>query len=185
MLGEKIQRLRKEKGLSQEELAAQLTVSRQAISKWELNESIPEMENIVQLSNLFEVSTDFLLKEDIENEKANEPTIKSQKNINDIANGIVILFIGVMGLLSSFFDYKPLLVVIPIGLLVRGLLIFYRLKAWKSISKEKMSHFIDVYILLLAGIAGVIFYRYSIILLFFLYIAVSLWGSSIIYRHRK
>ncbi len=52
MLGEKIQRLRKEKGLSQEQLAAQLTISRQAISKWELGESMPDTENIVQLSKL-------------------------------------------------------------------------------------------------------------------------------------
>ena len=62
-LGEKIQRLRKEKGISQEELAAQLSVSRQAVSKWELGESMPDTENVVRLSNLFEVTTDFLLKD--------------------------------------------------------------------------------------------------------------------------
>jgi len=60
MLNEKIHRLRKGKGLSQEELASQLTVSRQAISKWELGESVPDTENVVQLSKIFGVSTDYL-----------------------------------------------------------------------------------------------------------------------------
>ena len=66
MLGEKIYKLRKEKNMSQEELAAQLTVSRQAISKWELGEAVPDTENIVQLSEFFGVTTDYLLKEQIE-----------------------------------------------------------------------------------------------------------------------
>jgi len=61
MLGEKIHKLRKEKGMTQEELAAQITVSRQAISKWELGEAMPDTENVVQLSRLFNVSTDYLL----------------------------------------------------------------------------------------------------------------------------
>ena len=67
-LGNKINQLRKGKGLSQEELAAQLAVSRQAISKWELGESIPDVENIVQLGKLFNVSMDYLLNDAIENE---------------------------------------------------------------------------------------------------------------------
>jgi transcriptional regulator with XRE-family HTH domain len=65
LLGEKIQQLRKEKGFSQEQLAAQITVSRQAISKWEIGESMPDIDNVIQLSKLFGVSTDFLLKNEI------------------------------------------------------------------------------------------------------------------------
>jgi transcriptional regulator with XRE-family HTH domain len=72
MLGEKIHQLRKAKGLSQEELASQLTISRQAISKWELGEAMPDTDNIVQLSKLFGVSTDYLLNDDIE--ISNAPT---------------------------------------------------------------------------------------------------------------
>lgn len=63
-LGEKIFKLRKEKGLSQEALAEQLGTTRQAISKWENNQGFPETEKLLQLSNIFEVSTDFLLKDD-------------------------------------------------------------------------------------------------------------------------
>lgn len=64
--GEKLQGLRKSRGLSQEELAGKLTVSRQAVSRWELNETMPETENVIQLSRIFGVSTDYLLLEDKE-----------------------------------------------------------------------------------------------------------------------
>ena len=67
-LGEKIQRLRKSKGLSQEQVAAQITVSRQAISKWELGEAMPDTDNVVQLSEIFGVSTDYLLKDTFESD---------------------------------------------------------------------------------------------------------------------
>lgn len=63
-LGEKIFKLRKEKGLSQEALAEQIGTTRQAISKWENNQGYPETEKLLLLSNIFEVSTDFLLKDD-------------------------------------------------------------------------------------------------------------------------
>jgi transcriptional regulator with XRE-family HTH domain len=56
--------LRKQKGLSQEQLAAQMTVSRQAVSKWELGESMPDTEHVIQLSKLFAVTTDYLLHEE-------------------------------------------------------------------------------------------------------------------------
>jgi len=61
-LGEKIQALRKQSGMSQEQLAERITISRQAISRWELNESVPDVDNIIQLSDVFGVSTDYLLK---------------------------------------------------------------------------------------------------------------------------
>ena len=60
---EKIRILRKQKGLSQENLAAELHVSRQSVSKWELEECAPETAIIVQLSEIFGVTTDYLLKE--------------------------------------------------------------------------------------------------------------------------
>ena len=63
-LGEKIFKLRKEKGLSQEALAEQVGTTRQAISKWENNQGFPETEKLLLLSNIFEVSTDFLLKDE-------------------------------------------------------------------------------------------------------------------------
>jgi len=61
-LREKISALRKQRGMSQEQLAEQMFVSRQSISKWENGESIPDLANIVRLSEIFGVSTDYLLK---------------------------------------------------------------------------------------------------------------------------
>jgi transcriptional regulator with XRE-family HTH domain len=62
-LGEKIQQLRKASGISQEQLAEQLDVSRQSVSKWELDDAVPEIGKIVMLSELFSISTDELLKD--------------------------------------------------------------------------------------------------------------------------
>lgn len=64
--GEKLQRLRRQSGLSQEQLAARLTVSRQAVSRWELNETMPDTENVLQLSRLFGVSCDYLLRPEVD-----------------------------------------------------------------------------------------------------------------------
>lgn len=71
--GEKLQKLRKQQGLSQEKLAERLGVSRQAVSKWELGDSLPETENIKQLNKLFGVSIDYLLIDEIE-EEGNPPS---------------------------------------------------------------------------------------------------------------
>ena len=70
--GEKLLKLRKEKGFSQEALAEQLGTTRQAISKWENNQGFPETEKLLQLSNIFGISTDFLLKEEKSSNGADE-----------------------------------------------------------------------------------------------------------------
>lgn len=61
-LSEKILELRKANGLSQEQLSEKIGVSRQSVSKWECGESIPELEKLIELSNVFHVTTDYLLK---------------------------------------------------------------------------------------------------------------------------
>ena len=63
ILADKIMSLRKQNGWSQEELAEQLNVSRQSVSKWESGTSIPDIEKIIKMSQLFYVSTDYLLKD--------------------------------------------------------------------------------------------------------------------------
>lgn len=60
---EKLQRLRKQNGLSQEQLAEKLNVSRQAVSKWEMG-TIPDMENMVKLGRYFDCSLDYLMKDE-------------------------------------------------------------------------------------------------------------------------
>ncbi|MCM1216837.1 MAG: helix-turn-helix domain-containing protein [Lachnospiraceae bacterium] len=71
-IADRIQRLRKGKGISQEELADQLGVSRQAISKWESEQSSPDIEKVIIMSDFFGVTTDYLLKgiEPVPNETA-------------------------------------------------------------------------------------------------------------------
>ena len=66
LFSEKLKMLRKEKKLTQEELAEQLNVSRQAITKWESNEGIPDIENLKQISILFNTTIDALVKDDKE-----------------------------------------------------------------------------------------------------------------------
>lgn len=66
ILADKITELRKKSGLSQEELAGQLGVTRQSVSKWEGAQSIPDMDKILAMSRLFGVSTDVLLKDELE-----------------------------------------------------------------------------------------------------------------------
>lgn len=61
-VSEKILQLRKANGFTQEELAEKLNVSRQSVSKWESGQSVPELEKLVALSKIFQVSTDHLLK---------------------------------------------------------------------------------------------------------------------------
>lgn len=63
ILGEKIARLRRKNGWSQEELADKMEVSRQAVSKWESGQTMPDLERILRLSSLFGVTIDYLLKD--------------------------------------------------------------------------------------------------------------------------
>ena len=72
ILADKIIEERKKNGWSQEELASKLGISRQAVSKWESSGSIPDLQRILQMSELFGVTTDYLLKDEIEEERLNE-----------------------------------------------------------------------------------------------------------------
>lgn len=71
-LAEKIMKHRKKKGWSQEELAEHLNISRQSVSKWESGASVPDLDKILRLSEIFKVSTDYLLKDEIEEEENKE-----------------------------------------------------------------------------------------------------------------
>lgn len=63
IFSEKLQLIRKNKGLTQEELAEKLTVSRQAVAKWESGQAYPDISNLIQISNLFHVTVDYLVKD--------------------------------------------------------------------------------------------------------------------------
>jgi transcriptional regulator with XRE-family HTH domain len=104
-IGEKIQQLRKSNNLSQEQLAVQLEVSRQAVSKWELNESTPDTDKIILISRIFSVSTDYLL---LENQEVTDVIETEGKLSNDLQRSksmtIAALFISFLGLIISFYS---------------------------------------------------------------------------------
>ena len=77
-LSDKIIRLRKSNGMSQEELADKLGVSRQAISRWEMGTAMPDATNILQLSRLFQVTTDYLLNDEYQSDN-DLPKVKEVK----------------------------------------------------------------------------------------------------------
>lgn len=86
ILAEKIIKLRKQKGWSQEDLALHMGVSRQSVSKWESMSSLPDLDKIIKLSNLFGVSTDYLLKDDIEEEPGYESEIITDNSNTKVNN---------------------------------------------------------------------------------------------------
>ncbi len=83
MLSENLKALRKQKGFSQEELAARLHVARQTISKWEKNLSVPDAVTLIRLAEILEVSVSELLGEKIENENVTSDVAAQLSRINE------------------------------------------------------------------------------------------------------
>ncbi|MEE1219512.1 MAG: helix-turn-helix domain-containing protein [Ruminococcus sp.] len=83
-MADKIIILRKKNGWSQEELAEKMGVSRQSVSKWEGAQSVPDLKKILQLAELFGVTTDYLLKDSIENEEYTQDDI-ADNNIRKVS----------------------------------------------------------------------------------------------------
>ena len=84
IMADKIIILRKKNGWSQEELAEKMGVSRQSVSKWEGAQSVPDLKKILQLAELFGVTTDYLLKDSIENEEYTQDDI-ADNNIRKVS----------------------------------------------------------------------------------------------------
>ena len=105
-LSEKIVNLRKARNMSQEELAEQLDVSRQAVSRWEVGSALPDASNILQLSKLFGVSADYLLNDDY---KGEAPAPIKSKSVSSIAGTlvkkIIALCVAGFGFAGNFVIY--------------------------------------------------------------------------------
>ncbi len=96
-LGERIYRLRSENNLSQGELAEKLDVSRQAVSKWENNISIPELDKIAAMSELFGVTTDELIKGGAPKEdKTQTPPIIIEHTESGFSRGKIMQILGIV-----------------------------------------------------------------------------------------
>lgn len=101
MFSEKLYILRKKRGLSQEQLAEQLKVSRQAISKWESGLSLPESEKFIAISEYLDVTLDYLMKDETEPtqtpelQKTKEPPSQNQR---EMVLGLIVCIAGLAGL---------------------------------------------------------------------------------------
>lgn len=103
-LGEKIFRHRRQLGLSQEELAERLGVTRQAVSKWELGSSVPELETVVALARLFGVTADYLLSsEEAALPETNIPAQQPKQDWLDRLPGIIGKLLRRFGWLSGIY----------------------------------------------------------------------------------
>lgn len=111
MLGDNILKLRKKSGLSQEELSEKISVTRQTISNWELNETQPNPEQLKLLSKAFNVSVDELIGNDIKS-VIEEKVIKTEKTTGQIYKftisiGISIILIGILMIgIDFYFGYR-------------------------------------------------------------------------------
>ncbi len=108
-LADKILELRKKKGLSQEELAEVLNVSRQTISRWEVGTALPDAINLVQLSKVFEVSTDYLLNEEYNSDNdlpSVKENVKLERDKSDLKVSLILMTIGFILILFEFYHYK-------------------------------------------------------------------------------
>ena len=116
LLGEKLRKLRIARQLSQEQLADKLQVSRQAISKWELGESIPDTENLILLSKFYGVSIDYLLLNELN--ISSELETKRSRSSPIFIFGMGGLIIGLILSIVLWCTYQSILMV-SIGLIIQ------------------------------------------------------------------
>lgn len=151
--GEKIQKLRKEAGLSQEELSYQLEVSRQAVSKWERDNGYPETEKIIRMSKLFHVSLDYLLNEEDEKRPELSPEEEGIYVSREMSEGFlsyqkrklqktgIAVGLFISGLSFSFWDAEISMVLFMM-IIILGIVILFSVKLaddpYRKIRKERL-----------------------------------------------
>ena len=165
--GETLQTLRKQKGWSQEELAERLELTRQTISKWELEQSAPDLEYIVALSKLFQVSTDYLIKgEERPNDNQETAPAENMENPVPSAEAKLIMMWVIMGTvplvlgLAGVIVFMALAAVNPAEAYVNGY--SFRGLFGFLINYNAVPYFIVCVLLVLAGAAlyGVALFKY-------------------------
>lgn len=104
-IGDKLSELRKQKGFSQEHVASLLNVTRQSVSKWENSIALPETQKLIELSSLYEVSLDYLVKDDLESiQSVSQIESKSISRLN-FSTLIGLLYAG----LELLFSLLPII----------------------------------------------------------------------------
>lgn len=158
-LGQKLKVLLKDRGMTQEDLAERLDVSRQAVGKWVNDKGIPEVGKLVQISNLFDVSLDYLLKEDCEEKNGAEGKAisaggyyvsqemldgylsYSRQNVKQVTGGIsLFLFSNVFD--SFGYDNKILSVLYGFTMIAGIIVIlwcFLQIRQYQEIKNERLT----------------------------------------------
>ena len=119
---DKLIKLRKSKGISQEELAEMMDVSRQAISRWEMGSTLPDVPNLLKISELFDVSADYLIRDNYETDRntfVSENTKTSEYRNNKLYYlhlilGTVFLIIASVYLIFSIIEMNIVYVLITL-----------------------------------------------------------------------
>lgn len=132
LFNEKLYKLRKENGLSQEALAEKLNTTRQAVSKWENNQGFPETEKLLLISNLFNVSVDYLLKDTSEDSSVDDKGYYASKEMVE----------------GYFFNRKSAFATISIGFFI----FILGIGAYFKFDNENMTPTIMIVLLILGGI---------------------------------
>lgn len=162
-IADRIQQLRKSKGISQEELADKVGVSRQAVSKWESEQSTPDIEKVILLSDFFDVTTDYLLK-GIEPVLENT-TEKSDARIFSLV-GSLLNFIGLVAAIMIWIEEQtPISVAAGLILMAAGIMLFV-IGQFIGENKEKASFWfwiVNVWILILMPVSCVFNFLQGII----------------------
>jgi len=102
--GNKLLLLRKRKGMSQDNLSEKMNVSRQTVSKWELDEMLPDVNNLIKLADVFHVSAEYLCNEQIEDIKHyGLPTMHNDINKYDCVNFLAAVSSSVISVIAVFY----------------------------------------------------------------------------------
>ena len=158
-LGQKLKALLKDHGMTQEDLAERLEVSRQAVGKWVNDKGIPEVGKLVQISNLFGVSMDYLLKEDYEEKNVSEEKVVSnsgyyvsqemldgylsysRQNVKQITGGITLF---ILSNVFDCFDHQSMIMSFLYWLtMIAGIIIiiwhFLQTRQYQEIKNERLA----------------------------------------------
>ena len=127
-VGEKIVKLRKEQNLTQEQFADMLKVSRQSVSKWELDSTYPDTEKLIRISKIFNCSLDYLLKDEVEQMDINIAAASEEAKENKIRDRILTylsfppIFGWIVGIISLKFQSYHMKNKVQIALTILGML---------------------------------------------------------------
>lgn len=135
---EKLTKLRKEAGLSQEELGNMLNVARQTISKWELGETTPEMDKLIKMSEVFNITLDELIKDEKSEQEMVNTNASSNSNSQKLADIIIKILKGIGIILI-------ILVIVNVLLAIVGSISFNKMKMNNNIETTVMETQLEEY----------------------------------------